>query len=62
MRSGPGPEATIEYFAVQLGMWLTEMGPLYDWPNESVIQAVENAAPDEFDPKQSPLAAQSCLR
>jgi hypothetical protein len=27
-----------------------------------VIQAVENAAPDEFDPKQRPLAAQSCLR
>ena len=30
MRSGPGHEATIRYFATQLGMWLTEMGPLYE--------------------------------
>jgi hypothetical protein len=27
-----------------------------------VIQVVENAAPNEFDPKQRPLAARSCLR
>jgi hypothetical protein len=29
-------------------MWLTEIGPLYDWPNESVILLVENAAPSDF--------------
>jgi hypothetical protein len=33
------------YFAVQLGMCLTEMGPLYDCPNESVILTGKNAAP-----------------
>jgi hypothetical protein len=26
-------------------MCLAELGPLYDWPNKSVIPAVENAAP-----------------
>jgi hypothetical protein len=45
MRSGSGPEATLMVFAIQLGMWLTEIGPLYDWPNESVILLVKNAAP-----------------
>ncbi len=31
-------------FAVQLGVWLTEMGPLYDSPNETVILSVNIAA------------------
>ncbi len=37
MRSGPGLEATVDCFAFQLGMRLTEIGPLYDWPNKTVI-------------------------
>jgi hypothetical protein len=37
MRSGPGLEATTNYFAFQLGMRLTEIGPLYDWLNKTVI-------------------------
>ncbi len=48
MRSGPGPEATVGVLPAQLGMCLTEMGPLYDWPNESVILYVENAALNRF--------------
>jgi len=51
MRSGSGPEATIYYFSFQLGMWLTEIGPLYDWPNKTVILLVENAAPRRSDEK-----------
>jgi hypothetical protein len=39
MGAGPGLEATIMYLAVQLGAWLAEMGPHYDWLNESVILA-----------------------
>jgi hypothetical protein len=44
MRSGSGPEATVEFFSFQLGTRLTEIGPLYDPPNESVILLVKNAA------------------
>jgi hypothetical protein len=32
-------------FAGQLGGCLTEVGPHYDWFNESVIPAVRNVAP-----------------
>jgi hypothetical protein len=38
------------------------MGPLYDWPNESVIQAVEMPHLGEFDPKLRRFAPQSRLR
>jgi hypothetical protein len=38
------------------------MGPLYDWPNESVIQAVEMPHLGEFDPKLRRFASQSRLR
>jgi hypothetical protein len=48
MRSGPGPEATVFYFAAQLGACLTEMGLHYDLLNEVVIPAVEIAAPADF--------------
>jgi hypothetical protein len=37
MRTGSGPEATVYCFSFQLGMWLTEIGLLYDWPNKTVI-------------------------
>ena len=52
MRSGSGPEATVNCFSFQLGMWLTEIGPLYDWPNKTVILLVENAAPRRLRGKQ----------
>ncbi len=45
MRSEPGPEATVDCFAVQLGVCWAEMGPHYDSLNESVIPVVKNAAP-----------------
>ena len=38
-RSGPGLEATVCYFAGQLGGCLAEMGPHYDSLNEAVIPA-----------------------
>lgn len=44
-RSGSGPEATIHYFAIQLGACLAEMGPHCESLNESVIPPVKNAAP-----------------
>ncbi len=34
----------MECFSFQLGMRLSEIGPLYDRPNESVILLVENVA------------------
>jgi hypothetical protein len=49
MESGPGLEATAKRFAIQLGASLTEMGPYYDRPNESVIPAVKNVAPARAD-------------
>jgi hypothetical protein len=56
MQSGSGPEATIHCFSFQLGMSLTEIGPLYDRPNESVILRVENAAPYVFDAETEHVA------
>jgi len=50
MRSGSGREATVDDLAVQLGVWLSEMGPHYDSINEGVILAVKIAAPTEFAP------------
>src|ERR1700730_9877705 len=44
-RSGSGPEATIHYFAIQLGACLAEMGLHCESLNESVIPPVKNAAP-----------------
>src|SRR4029077_14221600 len=44
-RSGSGPEATIHYFAIQLGACLAEMGLHCESINESVIPPVKNAAP-----------------
>ena len=41
MRSRPGPEATVQYLTVQLGMCWAEIGPHYDSFNESVIPAVK---------------------
>lgn len=42
--SGPGPEATVLYFAGQLGACWAELGPYYDSPNEAVIPSVTNVA------------------
>ena len=42
---GPGPEATVFFLAIQLGVWWAELGPHYDSLNESVIPAGLNAAP-----------------
>ena len=42
MRSGPGPEATVEGFSFQLGACWAELGPHYDSPNETVIPAGQN--------------------
>ena len=68
MRSRPGPEATVTYLAIQLGVCLAEMGPHYDRPNESVILGVKNAAPpdtggrgDGSVGRRKPLAA-ACIR
>ena len=47
-RSEPGPEATVDRFAGQLGACLTEIGPYYDSPNEAVIPAVANVAGADF--------------
>jgi hypothetical protein len=52
MRSGPGPEATVDCFAVQLGVCWAEMGPHYDSLNESVIPVVKNAAPKTPHPRR----------
>ena len=38
-RSEPGPEATVVYFAGQLGTCLAEIWLHYDWSNEAVITA-----------------------
>jgi hypothetical protein len=43
-RSEPGPEATVASFAGQLGTCLAEIWLHYDWSNEAVITAVQNAA------------------
>ena len=45
-RSEPGPEATADCFAGQLGACLSEIGRLYETANERVIRCVQNAAAD----------------